>query len=65
MRIGISILTREGQSIWQNGIEQNVFFLADCLWSIGFVQEVILIDCGLGQALPDDAGSAKEEYVQK
>ena len=28
MRVGISVLTRQGQSLWENGIGQNALALA-------------------------------------
>ena len=62
MRIGISILTRSGQSVWQNGIEQNVFFLAACLAEISCVEKVFLIDCGDQGRLPDDANPFDDRF---
>ena len=44
MRIGISVLTHAGQNIWENGMGQNVLFLARLLQRIGFVESVTLID---------------------
>jgi hypothetical protein len=52
MRVGISVLTREGQSIWQNGLGQNVWFLADLMRRLSFVEEVILLDSGDQAKLP-------------
>jgi hypothetical protein len=46
MRIGISVLTHAGQNIWENGMGQNVLFLARLLQRIGFVESVTLIDAG-------------------
>ena len=46
MKIGMSILTHQGQSIWENGIGQNIYFLARLLSSLGFVERVFLVDCG-------------------
>ena len=62
MRIGISILARSGQSVWQNGIEQNVFFLAACLAEISCVEKVFLIDCGDQGRLPDDANPFDDRF---
>src|SRR5579863_5538608 len=54
MRIGISVLTHAGQSIWENGLGQHVFFLAHLLRSLPFVGEVLLFNCGDQSRLPDD-----------
>ncbi|MGV2293292.1 DUF2827 domain-containing protein [Trinickia sp. YCB016] len=52
MRIGISVVTHEGQSIWQNGLGQNVIFLAEAFVRLPFVQSVVLIDVGDQRAMP-------------
>lgn len=52
MRIGISIVTHTGQSIWQNGLGQNVIFLAELFQRLDFVQSVVLIDVGDQYAMP-------------
>lgn len=44
MRIGISIITHSNQSIWENGMGQNIIFLTQTLLSIDFVEKVIFID---------------------
>ena len=31
IRVGISVVTHQGQNIWQNGLGQNVIFLAEAL----------------------------------
>ncbi|WP_184004202.1 DUF2827 family protein [Paraburkholderia sp. WSM4177] len=46
MRIGISVVTRAGQDIWQNGLGQNVIFLAELFQRLPFVNSVVLIDVG-------------------
>jgi hypothetical protein len=58
MRIGISVLTHEGQSIWENGLGQNVFFLAQLLRALPAVTDVILLNCGDQSALPQEAEQA-------
>jgi hypothetical protein len=58
MRIGISVLTHEGQNIWENGLGQNVFFLAQLLRSLPVVTDVILLNCGDQGALPVEAEQA-------
>ena len=55
MRIGLSVLTRAGQSLWENGIGQNVLFLANLLKNAPLVEGVYLLDCGDQGALPGDA----------
>ena len=46
MRIGISVITRAGQNIWENGLGQNVVFLAQLFRQLPFVRSVVLIDVG-------------------
>jgi hypothetical protein len=57
MRVGISVMTHAGQSVWENGINQNVIFLARLLRCSPAVSEVILLDSGDQGALPADAES--------
>lgn len=52
IRIGISVVTQEGQSIWQNGLGQNVIFLAEAFQRLPFVESVVLIDVGKQKAMP-------------
>jgi len=52
MRIGISVVSHEGQNIWQNGLGQNVIFLAELFQRLPFVQSVSLIDVGDQLAMP-------------
>jgi hypothetical protein len=52
MRIGISVVTHTGQNIWQNGLGQNVIFLAELFQRLPFVQSVLLIDVGDQLAMP-------------
>lgn len=46
VRVGISVLSHANQNIWENGIGQNVVFLAECLRGSEWVSSVILIDVG-------------------
>ncbi|MEM5382910.1 DUF2827 domain-containing protein [Paraburkholderia phymatum] len=57
MRIGISVLSHKDQSIWQNGIGQNVVFLALTLQRLRCVQSVLLIDVGSEQQLPREVSA--------
>jgi len=52
MRIGISVLTHQNQNIWQNGLGQNVIFLAQLLQCLNFVESVSLIDVGDQGVMP-------------
>ncbi|KIG05781.1 Protein of unknown function DUF2827 [Burkholderia sp. MR1] len=52
IRIGISIVTHEGQNIWQNGLGQNVIFFAEALQKLPFVESISLIDVGDQHVLP-------------
>jgi hypothetical protein len=54
MRIGISILSHQGQNIWENGLGQNTIFLAQAFQRLPFVRSVVLIDVGSEQQLPPD-----------
>ena len=58
MRIGISVLTKEGLSIWANGLGQNVFHLARLFRALPFVSEVVLLNCGDQTAFPDAGPTA-------
>lgn len=58
MRIGISIVTHEGQNIWQNGLGQNVIFLAELFQRLPFVRAVNLIDVGNQRAMPEQVDAA-------
>ncbi|NEX61664.1 DUF2827 domain-containing protein [Noviherbaspirillum galbum] len=52
MRIGLSVISREGDSIWSNGLGQNVIFLAQLLRRIPFVSAVVLVDVGVSGSMP-------------
>ncbi len=52
MRIGISVLTHQGQNIWENGLGQNIVFLAQAFRQIPFVKSVDLINCGDQATVP-------------
>lgn len=54
MRIGISILSHAGHSVWENGLVQNVAFLAQSLRALPFVEDLLLLDCGDGTPLPPE-----------
>jgi len=62
MRLGISILTHSGHNVWNNGIGQNVYFLAKCLDAIPFIEQVVIIDCGDQNAPPADAGTLGNKF---
>lgn len=53
MRIGISVLTHAGQNIWENGLGQNIVFLAQSLRRLPFVRQVLLIDVGDQDTMPE------------
>ncbi|RBB32226.1 DUF2827 domain-containing protein [Burkholderia reimsis] len=55
LKVGVTIYLREGaQSIWENGIFQNCFFLVMLLRRSPIVGEVFLVNGGPGR--PTDAG---------
>ena len=62
MRIGLSLLTHEGQNIWNNGIGQNVFHLACALEEVPFVEKVVLVNTGDQQATPAGTTGIGREF---
>ncbi|KWA78785.1 hypothetical protein WL30_35135 [Burkholderia ubonensis] len=46
MRIGISVLTHAGHSVWENGLGQNIFFFVQLLRALPFVTDIVLLNCG-------------------
>jgi hypothetical protein len=54
MRIGISVLSHQGQNIWENGLGQNTIFVAQAFQRLPFVRSVVLIDVGSERQLPAD-----------
>ncbi|RZL60814.1 MAG: DUF2827 domain-containing protein [Variovorax sp.] len=52
MRIGISVITHQGQNIWENGLGQNVVFLARLFQKLPFVRSVVLLDVGDQHVMP-------------
>lgn len=61
MRIGISIFTTPGHNIWNNGIGQNVYHLANTLSRIPFVEQVFLINSG-NDFHPHGTGKIADDY---
>ena len=55
MRVGISVLTRQGQSLWENGIGQNALALAMLMQELPNVRSVVLVDVGEMAGLPHEA----------
>lgn len=53
MRIGISVITHANQNIWENGMGQNVIFLARSLKAVPFVRSVVLINVGDQSGMAD------------
>lgn len=62
MKVGISILTHEGHNVWNNGIGQNIYFLAKCIDAIPFVETVYIIDCGNQSVPPAFSGSLGDRF---
>lgn len=62
MKVGISILTHAGHNVWNNGIGQNVYFLAQCLAASPFVDSVFVVNCGDQSAPPNSSGSLGEQF---
>ncbi|WP_199545347.1 DUF2827 family protein [Paraburkholderia kururiensis] len=63
MRIGISVLTHAGQSVWENGLGQNIFFLVQLLRTLPFVTGVVLLDCGDQARLAPEAQAVAPELA--
>lgn len=57
MKVGISILINSNFNIWSNGLNQNIFFLAQSLKATGLCSEVCLINCGDGEVNADQFDS--------
>src|SRR5579859_6197899 len=55
MKIGISVLTHEGQSIWENGLGQNIFYFVQLLRALPLVTDIVLLNCGDQTHLPPEA----------
>ncbi|WP_080422657.1 DUF2827 family protein [Burkholderia ubonensis] len=55
MRIGISVLTHAGQSVWENGLGQNILFLTQLLRELPFVTDILILNCGDQATLPAEA----------
>jgi hypothetical protein len=62
VRIGLTILTSARHNIWSNGIGQNVYHLACLLAGLPSVSQVVLIDTGIGQGPPPDAGAVGARF---
>jgi len=54
MRIGISYLSRPNRSIWENGLGQNIVFLANLFQRLPFVDAVVLIGVGESDTIVPD-----------
>ncbi|MEX3931799.1 DUF2827 domain-containing protein [Paraburkholderia phymatum] len=63
MRIGISVLTHEGQNIWENGLGQNIVFLAEAFQRLPFVESVVLIDVGNQKALAPQVDTTEKRLA--
>ncbi len=47
-------MTHAGQSVWENGLGQNVIFLGRLLRSLPGVDDVVFLNCGDQSGLPDE-----------
>jgi hypothetical protein len=63
MRIGLSIITGAKHNVWNNGIGQNIYFLATLLEGLPFVADVVLINTGDEPNPPGDAGLLGQRYA--
>ena len=63
MRIGISVITHANQNIWENGMGQNVFFLAKALKAVPFVRSVVLINVGDQSCMADQVDLGRENLT--
>jgi hypothetical protein len=62
MRIGISVTTHAGQHIWENGLGQNILFLARLFRAMPGVESVILLNCGDQPTVPPQALEEAAEF---
>jgi hypothetical protein len=62
MRIGISVTTHAGQNIWENGLGQNIFFLARLFRALPEVESVVLLNCGDQTTLVPQAAPEAAEF---
>lgn len=62
MRIGVSIMTGDGQHVWNNGLVQNIYHFAGLLRSIPFVEEVYLLNCGDRDTHPRGSDEAARSF---
>lgn len=54
-RIGISIALEPGTGMWNNGLTQNLLFIAQLLRASPSVGSVVLLNVGSAESLPADA----------
>ncbi|WP_231748423.1 DUF2827 family protein, partial [Burkholderia sp. ABCPW 14] len=52
LAVGISLFARDGQAIWENGIHQNIAFLAMMLGQSDRVGPIYFLNGGDAKALP-------------
>ncbi|HDR9511019.1 DUF2827 domain-containing protein [Burkholderia cepacia] len=58
MRVGLSIQTYAGQSIWASGLSQQVIFLGRLLRALPMVKDVVLLNSGDPTPIPAEAQAA-------
>lgn len=63
MRIGISVITHANQNIWENGMGQNVIFLARALKAVPFVHSVVLINVGDQKGMAEQVDLAGDSLM--
>lgn len=59
MRIGITIMSRPEQNVWNNGLLQNIYHLASLLGNIPFVESIYILNCGDGLNHPGGTGPSE------
>ncbi|MBI0330356.1 DUF2827 domain-containing protein [Burkholderia plantarii] len=52
LTVGISLFARDGQAIWENGIHQNIAFLAMMLKRSGRIARIFFLNGGDAQQIP-------------
>jgi len=62
MRIGISVTTHAGQHLWENGLGQNILFLARLFRAMSGVESVVLLNCGDQPSVPPQAIEEAAEF---
>lgn len=62
MKIGLTVLVKQKESPFKNGIMQNAAYLYDTLQNLDFVEEVTFLQCDINEKLELDKPHAFKDY---